>query len=52
MAALHHKARREMRPGSLLVSNSFPVPDITPARVVTVDDRRQTRLFLYPLGRG
>jgi len=52
MAALHHKARREMRPGSLLVSNSFPVPDIAAARVVTVDDRRQTRLFLYPLGRG
>lgn len=52
MAALYQKAQREMRPGSLLVSNSFPVPGIPAERVVTVDDRRQTRLYLYPLGQG
>jgi hypothetical protein len=36
MAALWRKARGEMRPGSLLVSNSFPVPDIAPATTVHV----------------
>jgi len=41
------KAVAEMKPGSLLVSNSFPVPGIEPAQVVDVDDRRATRLYCY-----
>lgn len=47
MPKLFEKARAEMRPGSLFVSNSFPVPDQTPERIVQVDDARQTRLYLY-----
>jgi hypothetical protein len=47
MARLHAKAKAEMRPGALLVSNSFPVPDVKPERVIEVGDGRQTRLFLY-----
>ncbi|HVY08445.1 MAG TPA: class I SAM-dependent methyltransferase [Burkholderiales bacterium] len=34
MAALWEKARREMRPGSLLVSFSFVVPGVAPSRMI------------------
>ncbi len=47
MPALHEKARREMRPGSLLISNSFDVPGHPADETVTVEDRRQTRLHLW-----
>ena len=47
MPRLWEKARAEMRPGTLLVSSSFPVPDIVPERVVEVADRRGTRLYCY-----
>jgi hypothetical protein len=39
-----------MRPGSLLVSNSFAVPGIAPERVVDVGDARGTQLLVYRLG--
>jgi hypothetical protein len=47
MPRLWGKACAEMRPGTLLVSNSFAVPDVAPEAVVTVEDRRETRLYLY-----
>jgi hypothetical protein len=47
MPALWVKAQAEMTPGSLLVSNSFPVPDQEPTSIVDVNDRRQTRLYCY-----
>ena len=47
MLELWSKARTEMRPDALLVSNSFEVPGIEPADTVVVADRRNTRLFLY-----
>ncbi|CAM5357283.1 methyltransferase domain-containing protein [Thauera mechernichensis] len=47
MAAVWHKACAEMRPGSLLVSNSFPVPDCEADFVIDVNDRRRTRLHAY-----
>jgi SAM-dependent methyltransferase len=47
MPALWQKAVDEMRPGCVLVSNSFAVPDITPESVLEVPDRRQTRLYCY-----
>jgi SAM-dependent methyltransferase len=50
MPALWAKACREMSPRVLLISNSFPVPDGTPERVVAVADRRQTRLHCYRPG--
>lgn len=49
MAALWAKAQREMRPGTLLVSNSFAVPDVAAERVIEVEDARQTQLFCYRL---
>ena len=49
MARLMAKAQSEMRPGTLLVSNSFAVPEATAAQVVEVEDRRRTRLHCYRL---
>ena len=49
MPALWEKATREMRPGSLFISNSFPVPGVVASRVIDIDDRRQTRLYCYRL---
>ena len=50
MPELWAKARREMAPGALLISNSFPVPEIPPETTVEVADRRATRLFCYRPG--
>lgn len=49
MPALYAKARREMKPGSLLVSNSFAVPGVTPDETWELSDRRKTRLYLYEM---
>lgn len=47
MSALWEKARAEMKPGSIFVSNSFPVPDVAPSDIIDVDDDRQTQLYCY-----
>jgi len=47
MPALYDKARRDMKPGSLLISNSFAVPGHPADDIIDVDDRRQTRLHLW-----
>lgn len=47
MPALWQKAQAEMRPGSVLISNSFPVPEIAPSRILEVGDTRQTLLYCY-----
>lgn len=48
MPRLWAKAQAEMTtPNALLVSNSFAVPDIEPAAMVDVADRRRTRLYCY-----
>ncbi len=47
MVELGEKVRREMRPGSLFISSSFPIPDWTPESVVHIEDRRRTNLFCY-----
>ncbi len=49
MARLWEKARAEMRPGTLLVSNGFPVPAVAPGRLIEVGDGRRTRLYCYRL---
>ncbi|MCM2293231.1 hypothetical protein NAC44_12945 [Allorhizobium sp. BGMRC 0089] len=49
MRSLYEKAGREMRPGSILVSNSFPVPEVNPDQIIDLDDKRSTRLFVYAL---
>jgi SAM-dependent methyltransferase len=47
MPTLWRKALKEMKAGSLLVSNSFQIPDVRPEFVIRVDDYRQTHLFCY-----
>lgn len=47
MRRLWTKALGEQPAGALLVSNSFPVPDVAPWREVAVGDRRRTRLYCY-----
>lgn len=47
MRALWAKALKDMRAGSLLVSNSFEVPGKLAERVLTVGDTRNTRLYFY-----
>ena len=49
MTRLINKARTEMRPGTLLVSNNFAVPGVAADLVVTVADRRATQLYCYRL---
>ncbi len=49
MPRLMDKASGEMRPGALLVSNSFVVPGRVAERIVTVADRRATQLHCYRL---
>jgi hypothetical protein len=47
MQQLWLKAKAEMKPDALLVSNSFAVPDVPPESTVQVADARQTRLYCY-----
>ncbi len=47
MPELWEKALREMRPGSLLVSNGFPIPEVEPESVIEVGDARESRLYCY-----
>lgn len=51
MGALWEKAQAEMRPGALLISNSFAVPGVEPAEVLPLADWRGSRLLTwYPGG--
>ncbi len=47
MADVFRKARREMTPGSLFVSNTFEVPGETPDQTIELDDWRGGRLFIW-----
>jgi hypothetical protein len=47
MAALFDKAKQEMKPESLFISNSFTVPGHRPTRTITVQDTRKTRLLIW-----
>ncbi len=49
MARLYDKVRREMKPGSIFVSNSFDVPGVEPDEVIDVNDSRLTRLLVWRL---
>ncbi len=49
MTELWGKARREMRPGSLLISNSFEIPGVPAREVIELNDWRDSRLLLWHL---
>lgn len=47
MSRLWEKARREMKPGSLFISNTFPVPDVPPGETIELHDLSHARLLLW-----
>lgn len=47
MAALWRKARAEMHPGSIFISNSFAVPGVTPEMSVELDDFEGSTLHVW-----
>lgn len=47
MEKLWHKARAEMRPGTLFISSTFAVPDQTPHETVQVDDLHRSTLLVW-----
>ena len=47
MEALWQKAKQEMRPGSLFISNTFAVPDQPPQETLTVEDLHHSTLYLW-----
>lgn len=49
MEELGEKIAREMRPGSLFVSSSFPIPNWEAESIVDIDDKLRTTLFCYRL---
>lgn len=49
MTRLWQKACAEMKPSSLLVSNSFPIEGVDPLEVWELSDGRKTQLFLYQI---
>jgi hypothetical protein len=49
MPRLWAKAQAEMQPGSLFISNSFPVPGATPSRIIEVDCTPPRPLYCYEL---
>lgn len=52
MVEVGEKVRREMRPGTLFVSSSFPVPDWRPETRIEIDDSRETTLYCYRIKDG
>jgi len=49
MAELWRKACREMRPGSLFVSNGFCVPGVEPARSIVVAGRPRSTFYIWKM---
>ena len=47
MDALWQKAKQEMRPGSIFISNTFAVPDNPPQETVSIDDMHHSTLYLW-----
>ncbi len=49
MEQLWHKVRREMRPGTLFISNTFAVPEHPPQHMLTLDDLHRSTLYIWRL---
>lgn len=49
MSRLWEKARREMRPGSVLISNGFLIPGIPPERTFVLGDGVRSTLYVWRL---
>lgn len=49
MSKLYLKVKKEMKPGSLFVSNSFAVEGIEAIEIWELSDQRKTRLYFYKI---
>ena len=49
MPQLWRKARAEMRPGSLLVSNDFCVPGVAPDQTIRLGDRMHSTIYVWTM---
>ncbi|KAF0814365.1 hypothetical protein IGB42_01266 [Andreprevotia sp. IGB-42] len=49
MAQLWEKARAEMKPGAILISNSFGIPGLSPDWIGPVQDWKESELLLWRL---
>ncbi|UJP05262.1 MAG: class I SAM-dependent methyltransferase [Nitrosomonas sp.] len=49
MESLWEKVRNEMRPGSLLISNTFAIPGIKPDKSIKLNDFSNSTLYLWKL---
>lgn len=49
MPAVWEKACASLRPGSMLISNSFEIPGVPATRTIETGHPLQTRLFLWQL---
>ncbi|MDD2720500.1 MAG: class I SAM-dependent methyltransferase [Gallionella sp.] len=49
MERLWHKARAEMRPGSVFISSTFAVPDQQPDQTLSVDDLHHSTLLVWKM---
>ena len=47
MPEVSAKIKREMRPGTLFISSSFPAPNWSPESIKHIKDHRKTLLFCY-----
>ncbi len=47
MESLWQKARKEMRPGSLFISNSFIIPGVEPEQTMELNDLTGSTLYLW-----
>jgi hypothetical protein len=49
MPALWDKAKGEMKKGSLLISNTFDIPGIPPAKTIKLKDWRDSQILIWRL---
>ncbi|MGZ3790590.1 MAG: hypothetical protein ACXVLQ_18930 [Bacteriovorax sp.] len=49
MGKLYQKVQKEMKPGSVFISNGFPVQGIEASRVMILEDERKTKLYFYEI---
>lgn len=47
MDRIGEKFQNEMKKGTLLISNSFPIENIPASKVISLADQRKTKLYLY-----
>ena len=47
MTALQEKLRKEATGKMLIVSNTFALPDLSPSKVIHLDDLFKTKIYIY-----